>query len=266
MDYKSTAVLVLSCDKYADVWKPFFLFFSKYWKDCPFTVYLATNDAIFSFNNVKQLFSHRKTTWSDELHIILNQIPEKYVIIILEDYFIYKKVKNEEIIKMIDIMQLNDAAYLKLGAFPSKYDELWPYKPLINEPRIGEIEKGSKYRLCLQAAIWNKDILLSLLNPSENPWQFEIEASKRSNTLINPFLCVISDKNKKVVHGPIQYYCTAVTSGKWMRGALKLCKEENIEFDTSCRPIETFREELIRKLYIALPIPLRKVINFIKIK
>jgi hypothetical protein len=259
----SSAILVLSCDKYSDVWNPFFLFLKKYWDHCPFPVYLGTNEKPFLFENVKQIFSHKQTTWSDELKTILEQIPEKYVIIILEDYFIYEPVKNEGIYKIIEIMEQNSAAYIKLGAFPKKYDGLWPHKPLAGEPSIGVIEKGSKYRLCLQTAIWNKEILLNLLNPSENPWQFEIEASKRSNLIDNPFLCIISDPTKNIVHGPIQYYCTALSAGKWMRGAIKLCKKEEIDIDLTLRPVESIYEEFKRKFYIALPISMRKVFDYI---
>jgi hypothetical protein len=37
------AVIVVSCDLYSDVWKPFFTLFFKYWNDCPFPVYLTSN-------------------------------------------------------------------------------------------------------------------------------------------------------------------------------------------------------------------------------
>ncbi|MCW3076482.1 MAG: hypothetical protein JWO32_1091 [Bacteroidetes bacterium] len=267
MDQKpinNCCVLVLSCDKYADIWPPFFDFFKKYWSDCPFPVYLGTNTKEFYFDNVKQLFSGRTTTWSDEFAIILKQIPEKYVIIILEDYFIYEAVENKKLFAFLELMEQKEAAYIKLGAFPSKYDQLWPHTPLEGNSEIGVIQKGSKYRVCLQTAVWNKNILSALLNPSENPWQFEIEASKRSDQLPNPFLCVIADPGKKIVHGPIQYYCTALSAGKWMRGAVKLCKKEKIEIDVVNRPVESALEALTRKFYIALPINMRKGIDFFK--
>ncbi len=259
----STAILVLSCDKYADVWAPFFQFFKKYWNDCPFPVYLGTNQKQFTFDNVKQIFSHKKTTWSDELQTILLQIPEQNLIIILEDYFITKSVNNNEIIELVEIMEKENAAFLKLGIFPEKYNSLWPHTPLKKYPAIASINKGSKYRLCLQTAIWNKDILLKLLDHTENPWQFEIEASKRSNLIDNLFLTVIPDPAKKIVHGPITYYCTALSAGKWMRGAIELCKNEGINIDTSNRSIESKYEEIRRKLYIASPIFVRKIIDFV---
>ncbi len=83
MRNKNTAILVLSCDKYADAWQPFFLFFQKYWKDCVFPLYLGTNNKRFEFPNVTQIFSNKTTTWSDELKTILKQMPEKNIIIVV---------------------------------------------------------------------------------------------------------------------------------------------------------------------------------------
>lgn len=262
----STAILVLSCDKYADVWQPFFTFFKKYWKDCPFPVYLGTNDVIFKCDGVQQIFSHRKSTWSDELKVILDQIPEKNILLILEDYFIYQTVVNADIYKCLQVMEETQAAYLKLGAFPAKYDKLWPHRELSSHKGFAEIKAGSEYRVCLQTAIWNKEILLQLLQTNENPWQFEIEASKRSSGIKRPFLSVMSDPSKKIVHGPITYYCTALSAGKWMRGAVSLCKKENIAIDLTLRPVETVSEEFSRKIYIALPIRWRKYVDFMKYK
>ncbi len=37
------AILVCSCDKYADVWEPFFKLFFKFWPDCPYPIYLLSN-------------------------------------------------------------------------------------------------------------------------------------------------------------------------------------------------------------------------------
>ena len=37
------AILVLSCDGYTDLWRPFFENFKKKWGDCPYDIYLLTN-------------------------------------------------------------------------------------------------------------------------------------------------------------------------------------------------------------------------------
>ena len=126
-----------------------------------------------------------------------------------------------------------------------------------------KILKNNKYRVCLQAAIWKRKIFLGLLNKTENPWQFETEASVRSNSLPNPFICVIEDKDKDYVHGPITYFCTAITKGIWMRDAIELCRNENIEVDITQRPVETKLQEIIRKSYAPLPRSIKRGYEFL---
>ena len=36
------AILIVSCDKYSDLWDPFFKLFFKFWPDCPFNIYLLS--------------------------------------------------------------------------------------------------------------------------------------------------------------------------------------------------------------------------------
>lgn len=263
MSNSSTAVLVLSCDKYSDIWPVFFDFFDKYWADCPYPVYLATNSSKYDRSGVTQVFSNKHTTWSDELAVILHQIREKNIILILEDYFIYKHVDNNEINAVVDLFERKNAAFCRLGCFPKMYDELWPFKKYKDVIEYGEISPNAKYRVCLQTALWNKNDLSSLLRSEEDPWQFEIEGSKRTKEMTRPFLCLIANPKTKEVHGPITYYCTALSAGKWMRGALELCRENNIPVN-SHRPVESRVLTLKRFLYIHSPIGVRKVFDFIQ--
>ena len=39
------SILVVSCDRYRDLWTPFFTLFQRYWPDCDMPVYLGTNCA-----------------------------------------------------------------------------------------------------------------------------------------------------------------------------------------------------------------------------
>ncbi len=105
--------------------------------------------------------------------------------------------------------------------------------------------------------------MLELIKEKENPWQFEIEGSKRANQSDKLFLTIIPDKKARYVHGPINYLCTALTNGKWMRDALRLAKKENITIDTSNYPIETYWEEIKRNFYSSSPIWMRQGIDFI---
>lgn len=80
------AVLVNSCDKYAEAWYPFFALFKKYWSDCPYPVYLNTETKAYSEQEVQTLNSN-KTSWGSRLCDALNRIDSEYVILLFRRFF-----------------------------------------------------------------------------------------------------------------------------------------------------------------------------------
>ena len=52
MKDKETAIIVLSCDHYNDLWPVFFWTMEKFWKDNNFQIFLVTNFKKPSFSNV----------------------------------------------------------------------------------------------------------------------------------------------------------------------------------------------------------------------
>lgn len=255
------SILVLSCDQYKDLWAPYFDFFFKYWPDCPFKVYLGTNTEKFEHPHVTQLFSKEKSSWSEELMIILEQIPDSHILLSLEDYFIYDTVDTDDILRYFEIAQHTEAAFLRLAVFPHRFRSLHPSSTMPPFDDIGFIHKNSKYRINLQLAIWEKKSLQSLLVEGESPWEFELQGSIRSNDLDKKFLTVLSDQRSSIVQGPVKYFCGAVTQGKWMRDALELANVNGIEVDTSQRPVESEREEKYRYIYTRTPLSLRPLLS-----
>jgi len=112
---------------------------------------------------------------------------------------------------------------------------------------VGEILKGSAYRLSTEAAIWDKQVLLGLLRQGERPWELEVLGSDKTNALDVPFLSI--NRNDDNAY-PISYFCTAVVHGKWALGAMKFCRKEGIHVDLSSRPVETWHDRFRRsKMY-----------------
>ncbi|HWQ96234.1 MAG TPA: hypothetical protein VN368_02565 [Candidatus Methylomirabilis sp.] len=220
------AVLISSCDRYNDLWKPFFTLFFKYWPDCPYPVYLSTNHQIYDHPRVITIPVGDDIDWSEGFRSSLQQIPYKYVIIMMEDFFPIKSADTSGIEKLLSYMEKKRAGCLRLFPCPG------PDLPCPDNDKVGEISKGSAYRLSLQAAIWDKEILMGLLCNGESAWELEMKGTERTNRLDMPFLSVIGNS-------PLPYYCTAVVKGKWVEGALQLCKEENIEVDLKARKKQT---------------------------
>src|SRR5438046_834256 len=89
------AVLIASCDKYSDVWPPFFSLFRKFWADCPFNVYLLNNTVSADFTNVSNLLIGEDQSWSDSLRRALLRLNEDYVLIFLDDLFLIDFVDTD---------------------------------------------------------------------------------------------------------------------------------------------------------------------------
>jgi len=76
------------------------------------------------------------------------------------------------------------AVYLRLTANPR------PQTPWPEQKDIGFIAKGAAYRTSLQVAFWDRQVLLDLLEENESAWDFEINGSRRSDRISEPFLSV----------------------------------------------------------------------------
>ena len=108
----NVAVLVVSCDHYADLWLPFFHLFKRFWPDCPYSVYLLTNEKDFQFPDVSVIRTGIDVSWSDNLKMGLQQIREKYILMIIDDLFLLKPVDTAMVIKICNTFVLLDGNYL----------------------------------------------------------------------------------------------------------------------------------------------------------
>jgi hypothetical protein len=227
------SVLVLSCDKYKDLWDPFFTLFSKYWSDCPCKIYLCSNNYEYKNGKIITIKTGDDITWSLTVKKCLQEIDSRYILLLQEDFLLRSPVDNSEIQRLFQVVKRMQAGCLRLYPSPP------PQKIISGENNIGEILKGSEYRVSLQAAIWEKRVLSSLLKEEEDPWQFEHKGTLRSDSLETIFLSV---KGKAV----IDYFSTAVVGGVWLRNAVNLCKKEGIVVRKDLRKIEPYKDYLLR--------------------
>lgn len=243
MKIENTSILVVSCDRYRDLWQPFFTLFFRYWPNCPYDVYLCANEIPYEDARVKMILVGPDTSWSSNLKRCLERFPTDYLILFQEDFLFTKVVDSEKIKRFVKYLQARHAACLRLMPFP-------PADTMSNdEHEVGEISKGVGYRVSLMAAIWDKAVLHNLLIEGESPWDFENHGSRRSDSMEMPFLC-IDDKDRKA--WPIDYFGTAVVQGKWVRQAVKLCVREGIKIDERHRKIESRLSPLRRKCMASL--------------
>ncbi|MEN9614143.1 MAG: hypothetical protein RLZZ347_450 [Candidatus Parcubacteria bacterium] len=225
---KKCVVVVSSCDKYADLWEPFFTLFFRYWPDCPFPVHLISNTKVYNDPRVKTVLVGDDKGWATNIKTILSQYTEEYVLYLQEDYLLQSKVDTKKIESVLSYMASNDIAVTRLIGLPD------PTHPHNNPFGLYEVKKGEPYRVSLQGSLWKRDIFLGLLKDGESGWEMEREGSVRSTFLNGTFLSA-----RKAFPVVDYYYYTAIKKGKWMPGALRLLRREKIQVDPSQRGVHS---------------------------
>jgi hypothetical protein len=117
----------------------------------------------------KMIFSG-KGEWSDRLLVLLNQIPEDFILYLQEDH--YSSGVIPDLSMLMDMIRKDNLLRLQLSPVNKYYTLSGSKLPLFFHP-------SSKYLVSHQPSIWRKDFLISCLKPGENPWQNEYEGTKR---------------------------------------------------------------------------------------
>lgn len=167
------AVLVLSSDRYVDLWPVFFDQFRRRWPGCPFPVYLGSNTiALAGYPFVRTILSGPDRDWSTSLRAILRQIPERYVIMTHEDFIVAADVDTGRVRECLDFVRTHGIRHVQLRCHLPSDD--------VTQSRYGIIDKGAPYRVNTMG-VWEKSTLESLLVDGESAWNFEILGSYRSS-------------------------------------------------------------------------------------
>lgn len=166
------AILVLSCDKYSDLWNDFFNLKEKYWPDCPYPCYLATDTVEYERDGVQMIHFGNIRTWSICARKALEQISEPYVALFLEDAFIYKIIDNSIIEDDFRIFKEHKMDFLTLER--NRMERKFTSDDQVS-PHIWRIDRHKKYGIDTSAAIWEKGFLIRALEKEDcNAWQFEV--------------------------------------------------------------------------------------------
>lgn len=230
MPYDNLSLLVSSCDKYAVCWIPFCHGLNKYWPEHPDRVYFITNQLNPPCGTAIKISEDRG--WAGNLLHALDLIETDFILYAQEDYWIQSRVNQRQIDDYMQILESNQADYIRLYPAPG------PDLPFPLDPRLGIISPGSEYRASLQMALWRKKTLLSLIETCESPWEFEVKGSYRTKSNTSGYLCV-TRKN----YG-IDYVFTAVVNGYWSPKAYEYASKEGMEIKFETLPRKKFTARL----------------------
>lgn len=181
-------VFVITCDKYAWALKGFIHQFQKYWSELQPVVIAGYNlpDDIklpdnFSFHSINKN-DYPKEQWSTGLIQFLRAVKDDHFVLMLEDYWLCRGVNHQAVGTLHELctqfkvlrMDLTDDRQFNGEARPFELMPFYGYNDIIQTPA------SSPYQMSLQAGIWNRRLMLEVLNLDESAWQVEIGGSSRN--------------------------------------------------------------------------------------
>lgn len=223
------AILVLSCDKYGDLWDDFFNLKERFWPDCPYPCYLATDTKEYEREGVNLLHFGNIRTWSICASKALEQIPEPYVALFLEDAFIYKKIDTNIVAENLQFCIDYKADFLTMER--NRMEKKLTEKDQI-VPHIWRIDRHKQYGIDTSAAIWDKEFLMAALKKDDcSAWQFEVNYCKEAETKEGLQGDIYFDDRQPFNISPIE----VVRLGEINPQAVRLYKKIGYSIDTSKR-------------------------------
>ena len=111
----SVAIVVSSCDRFFDAWRPFAFFFRKFWPDCPFPVYLIVNRLRARSNWIRVFRVGSDQGWASNMETALREISASHILYMQEDYFLTGSVDRSRLAADIAFALERDAASFRFS-------------------------------------------------------------------------------------------------------------------------------------------------------
>lgn len=226
-------MLILSCDKYSDLWDGHVKMLNQYWFDREFDTYIVTDkETTKRFDRIEIYSAGLEIEFSQRLKKALEFVKTKYVFITLDDYFLVKHVDNTKMERLISVMEFENIDYIRLFPDPNSNSKFKNYKKLYS------IKLNRNYTVNLYQGIWAKSFLESTVYSNLNAWQYEVSLTKIARE--SGAKCVLSK-------GLEFQILDVVRKGKILHKAARYFKKNDIYHGN--REIIKYKEEIRIKIF-----------------
>lgn len=243
MNEKKMTIMFCTCDRYKDLWEPFFHIFYNHWIDCDYEILINTESESYTFPglNIHSLSLYNKTqnvSYGQRMLDHLKYINTPYVMILLDDFFLRKNVDSNKIKNLINYLDIHpNVKSIRLTPYYEK-EAYSRCTPLTDLPGYYSVPLCAGYKLNFQVCIWRTSELIKYWRVDDDPWRWEVFANITTFNS-NGFL-VVGEKE-----GPVLDYGYTVNGqplsdiyrGKWVRenNLEELFRENNVNIDFSLR-------------------------------
>jgi hypothetical protein len=193
--FEDLSIIVFSCDKYQELWAPFFELFFKQWPSLKTSnqqipIYLVTNSKTYDDPRITMVNIKHEKSWSDNALTVLAAVKTKYVLIILEDYF-FTRIDEKRLHEIFNFMKSEDVSYCQIGYNGT---DIAIRKKAEVFPGVAEKDRYEPWRTSLYSCIWRTKDMTHIVRSGESIWEFEIAGTVRSQGLFGKFLTVFENQ------------------------------------------------------------------------
>lgn len=208
---KNMTMLILSCDKFSDLWDGHIKLLEQNWPDRDMETIIVTDAPTEkSYPDIQIINAGSDVEWSDRLAFALKQVKTDYVFITLDDYFLIKKVDDKSIVDLMNMMEKEKIDYVRLFPRPKQAT----CEELLGYPQIRKVDISRTYSVNLYSALWKKAFIESTVRMPKNAWQFEVFLHKRAEeygancvvSLRGEFLILDVVRKGKLLHKSAAYF------------------------------------------------------------
>ncbi len=211
MESKKLAIVGIFYDGYYDVWEDFLELKERFWKDCPYPLYIINQCKKLSFKkkyDVTVINAGADAEYSKKVQTALEKIDADYLLLLLEDFFMSHEIVGGVLDETIKLMVEHDVKYYTMPL--SEFLVIGGGKIFNGISYIYDISPKRKYTLSCQPAIWEKNFLRKSIGTGNyNAWIFEGMYLKSQKAHTEEFLkqCKIDSRNiLGLKHGVLQGY------------------------------------------------------------
>jgi hypothetical protein len=197
-------------DSYSRFWNPWYHLFNLHCKNHGPIIFLSEDKEPDFIDDI----THIKTgegEWGERLLRALKQIDSELVFYMQEDFWCVNDYElTDQLLEMFEKFGM-DQLHIKENT------------PLISTKKITgnlyRFEQKSEYTQNHQFGLWRKDKLIENVLPNENPWENEVDGSKRLN-----------QKPHNIYLLDFYWYVSVCRRGQLMERGEKIIKKYDISF------------------------------------
>jgi len=214
-------ILVNSFDGYRAAWGPLAHSFEKYWPDHPSITFVTeTLDPPIGNMTVK---TGPCSCWADRM-LVAMRVMGDVTLYMQEDYWLTHTIDTGRVMELAGYVRngLADRIQLRAG-----WNHQVPDGPAGFDSSLLKLASSSPYRTSLQASLWSKGALSSLLHSGDSVWDFERKRNKDTRGM------AVYGVKESVIHYPM-----FIVRGHWTKHARAYAEREGLDVDFTREPGE----------------------------